>query len=97
MDSTVLKNINHNQKLQARKRSGLHIAAFVLGLISMLSPLFYYISLPSGILAIVFGAKSIKKTGSRLAKAGLVLGIIGLVLCLFIYISLVLLVLLAEL
>lgn len=97
MESTIAKNISHNQNLQARKRSTLPIAAFVLSLISLLSVFFYYISLPAGIIAIVFSAKSIKANGSKLAKASLVLGIIGLVFCLFFYISLVILTLITEL
>ena len=34
--------------------------------------------LPAGILALVFGAKSVKKMGSKLAKAGAITSIIGL-------------------
>jgi len=39
------------------------------------------------ILAIVLGAKSARRTGSKLAKAGLILGIIGLVISLFLYVT----------
>ena len=42
-------------------------------------------SLITGILAIVFGVKSIHRTNSKLGKAGMVLGIIGVSLCCFIY------------
>lgn len=95
--STIAKNIRHNEKLQARKRSALPVSAFVLGLVSFLTTLFWYISLPTGVLAIVFGAQSIKQSGSRLGKAGLILGILGLVFCALIYLALVAIVLLAEL
>ncbi len=61
------------------------IASLVLGIISIVFSFFYYISIPSGILAIVFGCKSIKKYDSGLGKAGFVLGIIGLVFCVAIY------------
>lgn len=59
----------------------------VLGIISILTSLFWYLTLPTGVLAIVFGVKSIRKVGSRLAKAGLILGIIGLSLFVLVYIG----------
>ena len=72
-----------------RKKSAAGVSSLVLGIISILSGLFYYISLPAGILAIVLGAKSTKKTGSRLGKSGLVIGIVGVSICVFLYISMV--------
>ena len=36
---------------------------------------------------VIFGAKSIKKMGSKLGKAGMILGIIGLSILLLIYVS----------
>lgn len=65
------------------------IAGLVLGIISIISCLFWYIALPTGILGIIFGAKASKRAGKALAKAGLVTGIIGLSLCIFIYVSLI--------
>lgn len=58
-------------------KSPANVASFVCGIISVLGFLFYYIGVPLGTLAIIFGTKGIKKTGSKLAKAGLILGIIG--------------------
>lgn len=69
-----------------KKYTGLAAASLTLGIISIVLNLFWYISIPSGILAIVFGVKAIKKFGSKLGKAGLITGIVGLTLCLFIYI-----------
>jgi len=76
--------------MKNNNKTGMGIASFVLGLISTLSVLFWYMALPTGILAIVFGAKSIKKADSKLGKTGLILGIVGLALSFFIYMSLVL-------
>ena len=76
--------------------SGMHIASLVLGIISIVTALFWYISLPSGILAIIFGAKSAKRTGSKLGKAGLITGIIGLSLFALIYIGISLILILAH-
>lgn len=61
------------------------VASFVLGIISILSVVFYYITLPCGILAIIFGAKSIKRFKSKLGLAGMILGIIGLSIFFVVY------------
>ncbi len=75
--------------MEEQNKSVMRVASLVLGIISIVTAAFWYITLPSGILAIVFGAKTIKKFGSKLGKAGLITGIIGLSLFLFIYISLI--------
>lgn len=80
-----------------KNKSAIGIAGFVLGIVSILSTLFWYITLPTGVLAIVFGAKSARKTGSKIGKTGLILGIIGLAIFAFIYISLVMLITLSNL
>ena len=67
--------------------SVMHIASLVLGIISIVSAVFWYLSIPTGILAIVLGIKSAKKTGSKIAKAGMVTGIVGLSLVLLLYIG----------
>ena len=77
--------MENQTQTQARPYTGLNVAAFVCGLISILSCFFWYLTLPTGVLAIVFGAKGAKKTGSKLAKAGLILGIIGLALFVLLY------------
>lgn len=76
--------------------SGMHIASLVLGIISIVTALFWYIALPTGVLAIIFGAKSAKRTGSKIGKAGLITGIIGLSLFAFIYIGISLILILAH-
>lgn len=73
-----------------------HIISLVLGIISVLSVLFWYISLPSGIAAIILGARSYKKEKKALGLAGLISGIVGTVLCLLIYISLLIIIVLAN-
>ncbi len=83
--------------MEDKKKSGMPVAALALGIISILTHWFWYMGLTTGILAIIFGARSAKRMGSKLGKAGLILGIIGTSLCVFIYISLVLILLLANL
>lgn len=79
------------------KKSGMGVAALTLGIISILTPLFWYMVIPTSILAIIFGAKSAKKNGSKIGKAGLILGIIGLSLFAFIYIGMGILIVLSNL
>lgn len=59
--------------------------SLVLGIISIVSFLFYYISIPTSIIAIIFGVKTRRKLGSKLGLTGVILGIIGLSLCIFTY------------
>lgn len=73
-----------------KNKNVMHIVSLVLGIISIVTALFWYITLPTGILAIVFGVKSARRTGSKIGKAGMVTGIVGLALFAFIYMSLIL-------
>jgi len=77
-------------KKEESKKSAFGIASLTLGIISILSALFWYITLPGGVLAIIFGVKGIKRAGSKLAKAGLVTGIVGLSIFLLVYILFIL-------
>ena len=82
---------------EVKHYSGMPAASLTLGIISILTIIFWYMSLITGILAIVFGVKSIHRINSKLGKAGMVLGIIGLSIFAFIYISLVMLIALSNL
>lgn len=82
--------------MENKEKSPLNVASLVLGIISIITALFWYITVPAGILAIIFGAKAIKKTGSKIGKAGLITGIIGLSLFLFIYIGMAIILILAN-
>jgi hypothetical protein len=67
----------------ASKPAGLAIASMVLGIVSLLFCI-WYIAIPCGILAIVFGiiagnkAKTGEGGGAGMAKAGFIMGCIGL-------------------
>ena len=76
--------------MEEKKKTGMHIASLTLGIISIITALFYYISIPTGILAIVFGVKSVKRNGSGIGRAGMITGIVGISLAALIYISMVL-------
>ena len=79
-----------------KNKSGMGAAALTLGIISIVASIFWYISLPTGILAVIFGTKSVKKVGSKTGKAGLITGIIGLAVLAFIYLTLTLILLMAN-
>ena len=78
-------------KKELKRKSPFGAAALVLGILSVLFATFWYVSLPAGVLAIIFGRKGIKQVGSKLAKTGFILGIIGLALLVLIYVSLIIL------
>lgn len=83
--------------MEEKNKNVMHIASLVLGIISIVTSFFWYITLPTGILAIIFGAKSARKTGSKIGKAGLITGIIGVALFAFLYISMIFILVLANL
>lgn len=62
----------------AKKGNGFGVAAFVLGLIALISGIIFPVSIITGILAIVFFVVQRKRAPSGLATAGLVMGILGL-------------------
>lgn len=71
-----------------RGYSAMPAASLALGIISILTTLFWYMSIITGVLAIVFGVKSIHRTASKLGKAGMILGIVGISICIVIYLFL---------
>lgn len=70
-----------------KKTSSMPSASLTLGIVSIVLSIFWYITIPTGVLAIIFGKKSANKFGSKLGKSGLITGIVGLSLFAFIYIS----------
>jgi hypothetical protein len=65
---------------KTEKKTGLGVAALVLGILSLLFILMPYFGLPMAILALVFAHKQNKANPTGQASAGNVLGIIGTVL-----------------
>lgn len=65
----------------APQGKGLSIAALVLGLVTVATGIFFYISLATGITGIILAAISLKKKndGRGMAMAGLITSIIGVV------------------
>lgn len=68
-----------------KNNNGLSIAAITLGIISIIFFVFLYVSIPTGVLAIVYGAKLAK------GKAGIVTGIVGISLCITLHVTMIVL------
>jgi len=71
-----------------KDKKGFCITSLVLGIIALICFCIWYISIPCGILAIIFGVLGLKGTTRGMAIAGLVTGGIGLVISSLIIISL---------
>ena len=82
--------------MEGNNKSAMNVASLVLGIISIVTALFWYITLPTGILAIIFGVKSARKTGSKMGKAGMITGIVGLSIFAFLYLSMISILILAS-
>ena len=72
-----------------KDKKGFSIAALVLGIIAIVLCCIWYISVPCGILAIIFGIIGIKSSKKGMSIAGLITGAIGLVISIIIFIALV--------
>ena len=73
-----------------------HIVSLVLGIISVVTTFFWYMSLPTGITAIILGIKSYKQESKKLGLAGMITGIVGVSICLLIYITLLIIIILQN-
>ncbi len=70
-------------KTEQTGSQGLAIASLILGILAILTSLVWYISIIVGVLAVIFGATSMKN-GRGKAIAGIVTGSVGIVLSLLI-------------
>lgn len=69
---------------QPTNKQGLAIAALVAGIISILTALIWFVSIPLAVVAVIFGALSTKSAKRGMAIAGIVTGSIGVVLSIII-------------
>ncbi len=63
-----------------KNKKGFCIASMVLGIVALVFFCLWYISIPCGILAIIFGILGLKSVNKGMAIAGLVTGSIGLII-----------------
>lgn len=81
-----------NVKPKATKNQAMDVAALTLGIISIVISGMWLFALPTSILAIVFGVKSARRTGSKIGKAGMITGIVGLSLCIVLTVGAIILI-----
>ena len=77
---TTVNNINEKSTTNntpQKDRKGFAIAALVLGIVSIVLACVWFLSIPCGILAIIFGALSLKSSKRGFSIAGIITGIIG--------------------
>ena len=79
MDEEQNEQVNASAPVDDRK--GFNITSMVLGIISVVCICWWYVSLPCGIIAIIFGIAGKDRGGRGMGIAGLVLGIIGVAVC----------------
>lgn len=63
-----------------KEKKGFCIASMILGIVALIFFCIWYISIPCGILAIIFGILGVKTVDKGMAIAGLITGSIGLVI-----------------
>lgn len=71
-----------------KEKKGFCIASMVLGIVALVFFCAWYISIPCGILAIIFGILGVKTINKGMAIAGLITGSIGLFISTLIVIAL---------
>ena len=60
-----------------KKRNPYGVISLTLGIISIISAIFWFISFPTSILAIIFGIKAKRMYDSNTSLAGMITGIVG--------------------
>jgi hypothetical protein len=82
MSNEPIYNVQGNNQINnptpEADRSGLAIASMVLGIVGVVLFCIWYISLPSAILALIFGSISRQSKNRGMAITGIVLGIVCL-------------------
>lgn len=79
--------INEDKK----DKKGFSIAAIIFGIISIVLSCIWYISVPSGIVAIILGIIGLSSSKRGLSIAGIVTGVIGMILTVLLIIAVVVL------
>lgn len=82
------KTQNNDKKQPQKDRKGFCIASLVLGIVALVLFCVWYLSIPCGILAVIFGILGMKASNKGMAIAGLITGSIGLVISTLIIIML---------
>lgn len=87
-NSNINENVTNNNSV-TKDRKGFAIAALVLGIVAIVLSCLWYISIPCGILALIFGILGRKSSKKGMSIAGLVTGVIGMIISIVILVVLV--------
>lgn len=79
-DTEKILETKQTTEKSKKDRKGFCIASMVLGIVAMVFFCLWYISIPCGILALIFGILGVKSTNKGMAIAGIVTGAIGLLI-----------------
>ena len=91
VDNNINKEIQENKTNNVentenqKDKKGMALAGMILGIVTIVLCFIFYISIPCGILAIIFGAMSLKSTNRGMALAGVITGIVGIILTIVIF------------
>lgn len=85
-EENKVEEVKTEATASTNERKGFNITSLVLGIISVLGFCWWYVSIPTGIIAIIFSVAGKNDAGRGMGIAGMVLGIIGLVLCVILYV-----------
>lgn len=77
MEENEVKVEQKQETVEKKTGKGLSIASLVLGIVSVVSLCWMWVSVICAVLAIIFGVIGGKRDGKGMAKAGLILGIIA--------------------
>ena len=83
METEEIENEEKTQEKttnEKKDKKSFCIASLVLGIIALILFCIFYISIPCGILSIIFGILGIKSEGKGMAIAGIITGSIGLII-----------------
>lgn len=78
-NNNMNENVTNNNSIQKDKK-GFAIAALVLGIIAIILCCLWYVAIPCGILALIFGILGRKSSKRGMSIAGIITGVIGMIL-----------------
>lgn len=84
--STQQARVNNQGAGTKQSPYGLNVAALILGIVSLVLWCLWYVSIPCGILAFIFGIVGIKKPGKGMAVSGIVTSAISIVLWILLFV-----------
>lgn len=87
-NNNINENVTNNNSV-TKDRKGFAIAALVLGIVAIVLSCLWYISIPCGILALIFGILGRMSSKKGMSIAGLVTGVIGMIISIVILVVLV--------